>query len=323
MDLKQKILQILEKNRGKAVSGEEIANILSVSRSAVWKGVSALRKDGYDIVAVTNKGYCLNENSEELSPQGIYALYENCPYEIEVIKQVSSTNSVVKSYAQQGKSENYVLFSQSQTEGRGRLGRRFESPDKTGLYMSLLLRPKMSAKDALFITTSAAVAVARAIDSLSENSENSKIKWVNDIYLNDLKVCGILTEASMDFESGGLEYAVLGIGVNVYHSEVFDSELKGIAGGIFKSEVKNARNRLACGILKEFEFCLKEENRTEVLAEYKKRSYLDGKSVNVISPKESYPADVVGIDDEARLIVKTKDGEIKTISSGEVSVRTI
>ncbi len=321
MDLKQKILQILEKNRGKAVSGEEIANILSVSRSAVWKGVSSLRKDGYDIVAVTNKGYSLNENSEELSPQGIYALYENCPYEIEVKKQVTSTNSVVKSYAQQGKAENYVLFSESQTEGRGRLGRRFESPDKTGLYMSLLLRPKMSAKDALFITTSAAVAVARAIEKLSGKENEAKIKWVNDIFINDLKVCGILTEASMDFESGGLEYAVLGIGVNIYHSDIFDNELEGIAGGVFDKKVRNVKNRFACEILRELEFCLKAENREEILSEYKKRSYLDGRSVSVISPKESYPATVLGIDDEARLIVKTKDGEIKTISSGEVSVR--
>lgn len=321
MDLKKRILEILEKNRGKAVSGEEMADILNVSRSAVWKGVCALRKEGYDVVAVTNKGYSLNENSEELSAEGIYALYENCPYEIEVKNRVTSTNSLVKALAQQDKREGYVLFAKSQTEGRGRLGRRFESPDKTGLYMSLLLRPEMRAEEALFITTSAGVAVSRAIDRLMGNNSFAKIKWVNDIYLNDLKVCGILTEASIDFESGGLEYAVVGIGVNIYHSEVFDRELKGIAGGVFKSKTINVKNRLACEILKELDYCLKKENREEILREYKKRSYLDGRRVRVVLPQGDYEAVVMGIDHKARLIVKDDNGETKILSSGEVSIK--
>lgn len=323
MELKVKILEILEQNRGKAVSGGELAKKLSVSRSAVWKAVCGLRKDGYEIDAHTNKGYLLSEKSGELSPQGIYALYENCPYEIEVRKTVTSTNTVVKELAQKGKPENFVLIACHQTEGRGRLGRRFESPDKTGIYMSVLLRPEMKAEDSLYITTSAGVAVSRAIERLSGGEVAPEIKWVNDIFVKGLKVCGILTEASIDFESGELEYAVLGIGVNIFASEQFEGELSGIAGGVFERPVENVSNRLACEILKELDICLDESRRKEILAEYKKRSYLDGKSVNVITPKGSYPAEVVGIDDCARLVVKTADGEIKSLSTGEVSVRTI
>lgn len=321
MDLKEKILKILEQNRGKAVSGGEIAKILSVSRSAVWKSINALRMEGYEIYAQTNKGYILSESSTELSSQGIYALYPDCPYTIEVRKSVTSTNTLLKNLAQDGEKEKYVLIACEQTEGRGRLGRRFESPDKTGLYMSILLRPDMKAEDALFITTSAAVGVARAIEKLCENNTDAKIKWVNDIFVNDLKVCGILTEASIDFESGGLEYAVLGIGVNLFSSEILEKKLSGIAGGIFSSNIENARNRLACEILRELEYALDFKNRSEILAQYKSRSYLDGKDVTVISSKGDYPATVSGIDDRARLIVRTPDGDEKVLSTGEVSVQ--
>ena len=276
-----------------------------------------------DTLKQNTREEALNKKIENsfFSAEEMYALYENCPYEIEVRDTVTSTNTILKDMAKEGKAENFVLIAKEQTEGRGRLGRRFESPDKTGLYMSVLIRPEMKAEESLYITTSAGVAVSRAIKKLSGGKSNPKIKWVNDIFVNDLKVCGILTEASVNYGNGCLEYAVLGIGVNIYSSEHLKKTLSGIAGGAFDSSVENLPNRLACEILKELEFCLDVKNRKEILAEYKKLSYLDGKRVNVISSKETYPATVVEIDDSFGLVVKTDDGEIKTISSGEVSVR--
>ena len=129
---------------------------------------------------------------------------------------MDSTNTLVKHLAEQGGREGMVVIAQHQTAGKGRLGRSFYSPKGTGLYLSILLRPKFSAQEALSITTAAAVAVAEAVDQVTgKEGGEAKIKWVNDVYYRYRKVCGILTEASIDFETGGLHYAVLGIGVNL------------------------------------------------------------------------------------------------------------
>lgn len=326
MNVKQKILELLEqhKTENRPLSGSFAAKAIGVSRNAVWKAIESLRKDGYEISAHTNKGYYLVKAPSQLSAEGIYALYPDCPLKIMVEDCVTSTNSVVKELAQKGE-KDVVLFAKSQTNGRGRLGREFISPENTGLYMSVLLRPKEKAEEALFITTSAAVAVARAIEKVSQNRIYPKIKWVNDIFIGDLKVCGILTEAAIDFESRSLEYAVLGIGVNVFPSKEITDSLFGIAGSVFgageESSTESPMNALAAAILKELSYALDFSRKAEILDEYKSRSYLDGKRVNVISPKLTYPARVLGIDGSARLIVETEDGEIRTVSTGEVSVR--
>lgn len=261
-----------------------------------------------------------------LSEDNIYKSYENCPYKIILKKEVTSTNTLLKEMAKNSESSQTVLIAESQTDGKGRLGRRFESPEKSGLYMSILLRPHLKAEDALFITTSAAVGVARAIDALTQKSQNAKIKWVNDIFLDDLKVCGILTESSIDFKTGCLEYAVLGIGVNISTSDVILQKLSGIAGGIFHSPTEDLRNTLAVLILKELSQVLdfsKKSTRDEILTEYRERSYLDGKMVNVITPKVTYPAKVLGIDENFGLIVINEKGEKHTLSTGEVSCKPI
>ena len=257
---------------------------------------------------------------EKFSREAITALYPCCPYKITVKETVSSTNTLLKELARQGAEEKTVLIAENQTEGRGRLGRRFESPYGTGLYMTVLLRPDIKAEDALFITTSAAVAAARAIEKTAHKDNFAKIKWVNDIFINDLKVCGILTESAIDFKSGRLEYAVVGIGVNIFSSEILKEKLSGIGTGIFEHQVSDVKNRLAAEILKQLETALKAENHCEILSEYKKRSCLRDKSVTVINGTESYPAVVKGIDDKARLIVETADGKEKALSSGEVSI---
>ena len=128
-------------------------------------------------------------------------------------EELDSTNSYLKEMAAKGAQEGTIIIANRQSAGRGRLGRSFFSPEEKGIYMSILLRPDISLERAVLITSMAAVAVAEAIEQVS--GIQTKIKWVNDIFLNKKKVCGILTEAGIDAETGTLEYAVLGIGVNV------------------------------------------------------------------------------------------------------------
>ena len=323
MKLKDKVLKTLELNRGKNLSGAEIADNLNVSRTAVWKAVEELRRTGVEISAVKNKGYVLSDSDNSLSAEGIKALLGETSFDIHTEHTVTSTNTLLKELAKDGESAGCVLVAEHQTAGKGRLGRTFYSPDSTGLYLSVLLRPMLTIEDSLFITTSAAVAVARAIETVSNGAVKPQIKWVNDIFIDGKKVCGILTEASVDFESGGLEYAVLGIGVNIFPPEDdFPEEIKSVATSVFpdRSE-KNVRNRLAAEILRELEHLPESFTSDEILNEYRERSMLIGREVFAISGEEKTPCTVLDIDDKARLVVRLKNGEQRILSSGEVSVR--
>lgn len=324
MSAKQHVLSILEQNKGNSVSGAKIAKELSISRNAVWKAIKALQEDGYAITAVPNKGYCLSEKSDILSFESIAPYLTDYLKDLRftVQKSVTSTNTLLKELAAGGEKEGKVLIAEEQTEGRGRFGRKFYSPAKTGIYMSILLRPKLTIEDSLFITVSAATAVAEAIEEIA--GCEAKIKWVNDIYCNNKKVCGILTEAAVDFEGGGLEYCIVGIGVNVAKPlEGFPNELKDIAGGIIKDRKYSSdlRSRLAAAILNKFWRYYREFDKKEFMKEYKRRSFLIGRQVTVLAGQKSENATVLDVDEKARLVVKFQDGSIRTLSSGEVSIK--
>ena len=202
------------------------------------------------------------------------------------------------------------------------MGRSFYSPPGTGIYMSLLLRPHTDAQRATLVTASAAVAVAEAIEQLA--GEPVQIKWVNDVLFHGRKVCGILTEAAMDFESGLIDYVVPGIGVNTaVPAEGFPEELQGIAGAAFGIEqVPELRCRLAAEILNRFMgyyACLGSRACYEA---YKSRSVVIGKDVQLLSPgKEALPARVLDIDEDFALVVRTKDGQVQRVNAGEISLR--
>lgn len=321
MKLKDKVLKTLEENRGQRLSGAEIAGDLGVSRAAVWKAVEELRKSGVEISAIKNKGYMLDDNS--LSVQGIKAIIGQTKFDIHTEHTVTSTNTILKELARNGEKAGYVLAAQEQTAGKGRLGRKFYSPMGTGIYLSVILRPDMTIENSLFITTSAAVAVARAIETVSGGTVEPKIKWVNDIFIGDKKVCGILTEASVDFESGGLEYAVLGIGVNILPPKGdFPDDIKEIAAAVFTdSNEKNICNRLAAEILRELEKLPDNFCSQQIIDEYRSRSMLIGKKVYALLGNAQKLCTVIDIDDRARLIVKFDDGEQKALSSGEVRIK--
>ncbi|MEG2174498.1 MAG: biotin--[acetyl-CoA-carboxylase] ligase, partial [Oscillospiraceae bacterium] len=251
MNIRQRILQTLEQKKGFSISGEQLAQALGVSRSAIWKTIATLRKEGYQIEAVTNRGYRLAEQNDLLSAEGIVPWlakdYQGLP--ITVLKRVDSTNHAMRHAALEGASSGAVLLAEEQTDGRGRFSRSFWSPPG-GLYMSILLRPQ-NRFDAVLLTTAAAVAVCRAVQSLTKL--DLRIKWVNDLYLGKRKVCGILTEAATDMESRNVESAVIGIGLNVKFHDALPTELVDIAGALDEGNVSFvSRNRLAAEILNMF-----------------------------------------------------------------------
>lgn len=323
MMTKEKILELFESNRDIYFSGEEIAQKLSVSRTAVWKAVKTLQNEGYAIDAVKNKGYCLSVQTDILSVQGIrkYLRSEIMDMEISVVNAVQSTNALVREKANMGASEGYIVLANEQTAGRGRLGRSFFSPKDTGIYMSLLLRPEnYAAKQAVRITTMAAVAMCEAIEAVSD--EKAGIKWVNDIFVREKKVCGILTEGSFNLESGLLDYAVLGLGINIYRPKGgFPNELSNIAGAVFEKNQNDVKNRLVSEFLNRFYGYYSAVNQTDYVEQYRNRSFVIGKQVNLISADESKTAVAIGIDDECRLLVKYPDGTEDCYSSGEISIR--
>ncbi|MEG2781648.1 MAG: biotin--[acetyl-CoA-carboxylase] ligase [Oscillospiraceae bacterium] len=323
MNVKQCTLKVLENHKGQYISGQELAQQLSVSRNSVWKSVKSLREEGYEISAVPNKGYCLANSSDILSSQGIkkhLAEYSD-NFDIIVYKTITSTNSVAKELASKGAKEGTVIISEEQTQGRGRLGRNFYSPQKTGIYMSLILRPELNASESLFITTSAAVAVARAIESVSD--KDVKIKWVNDVFCNDKKVCGILTEASFGLESGGIEFVVLGIGINVKPpQDGFPSKIEEIATSVFENDISaDIRSELIAEVLKNFLQYYKKLPSKDFISDYKARSLLIGRKISVISGDSAQNATAIDIDDDCKLKVEFDDGTQKLLSSGEVSIR--
>lgn len=316
-------MELFEANKGRYFSGEELAGHLCVSRTAVWKAVKALREEGYVIDAVTNKGYCLSTKTDILSPQGIrkYLGPECADLEIEVFSAVDSTNGLVRKKADGGQAEGCVIIANEQTDGRGRHGRRFFSPAGTGIYMSILLRPKdYSASRAVRLTTMAAVAMCEAIEEVSE--KNARIKWVNDIYVEEKKVCGILTEASFDLESGLLEYAVLGVGVNVYCPRGgFPEELKWAAGFLSESAQDDLKNRLAAAFLNCFMGYYRIGKTDGYIEKYRERSLAVGSEITVVSGNRTRRAFAYGIDDDCRLLVRYDDGVAERLSYGEIAIR--
>lgn len=320
MTVKEHILKLLENNRGKYYSGQDIAEEINVSRAAVWKAVKQLQADGYRIDAVSNKGYCMSDDNDIISADSIKKYLTIHINNIEVYKTVTSTNDLAKQYALDLKPEGTVIVAREQTAGRGRKGRSFYSPMSTGVYISVLLRPELTAEKTLYITTAAAVAVAKAIEKIS--GKEAKIKWVNDIFVDGKKVCGILTEGAMDFETGKMQYAVLGIGVNIKKPENdFPSEIQNIAGSVFDTTDKEVSSIIVAEILNNFMNYYKNLASKPFYEEYKKRMFLIGKQLTVYSGKDSYPAVAIDLDEELSLIVKDENGNIKKLNTGEVSIK--
>jgi len=322
MTVQSHLQQLLESNKSTFLSGEEIARRLGVSRNAVWKAIKALQAEGYPIEAVPNKGYCLLASSDVLSESGIrqYLDGDAQSLTLRVFDTVTSTNLMLRDLASKGAPEGTVVVAARQTGGRGRKGRSFFSPEYTGVYVSLLLKPKIAPDDATLMTTTAAVAVCDAIESLADCK--AEIKWVNDVFIGGKKVCGILTEGAIDMESGQFEYAVLGTGINVYTPEGgFPEEIRDIAGSVFSAPVPDAKNRIIAAYLNRFLALYRELGGEETIAEYRRRSFVLGKRITVLAADQQTPARALDVDKKCRLLVEYDDGRRETLSSGEISIK--
>lgn len=323
MGTKEKLLALFEADKGKFFSGEELAARLAVSRTAVWKAVNSLRKEGYEIQAVRNKGYSLSVSTDILSIQGVekYLNPEHSYIELEILSDIGSTNDYLREKAAQGKGEGYAVVAGAQTRGKGRTGRSFYSPADTGIYLSLLLRPKdCGPAQAVKFTTMAAVAACEAIEKVSHRSP--QIKWVNDIYIDGKKVSGILTEASVSLENGSLEYVLLGIGINVYPPEKgFPQELRETAGSVFQERKSDGKNQLTAGFLNRLMEIYTKEETGEYAEEYRKRSMVLGKRIQILTPEGEKGARALEIDKDCRLLVEYEDGNRELLRAGEIRIR--
>lgn len=319
--IKDNVLTILKSEQNSFLSGEKIAQKLGVSRNAIWKAVRSLRQEGYEISSCTNSGYRLEKEQSLVIENSLQSLLKtDLPFvKVSVFDSLPSTNTYLKNLAEQGAEEGTVIVAHSQTAGRGRKGRSFHSPKGTGLYFSILLRPNVPFSQSIRITTTAAVCVCRAIERLFP-THVCQIKWVNDVYLNDRKICGILTEGAINAENGQLSYAILGVGINLTAPKGgFPKEIRSIAGAISTEKV-NA-NSLLFSFLQEFFAAYAAIEQNPCITEYQARSFLVGKQVTVTGENADFAATVTRVNDDFTLSVIDKKGEEHTLSSGEVSVR--
>lgn len=307
---RQALLQALSAAGGAYISGQQLAGQLGVSRAAVHKAAAALTAQGYALEAVSRRGYRLLGGdpfcAEAVGPY---------PAPVQVYDTLESSNRTAKLLALDGAPHGTLVLTAHQSAGRGRLGRVFESPAGKGVYLSVLLRPAASAQTA---TIGAAVAVCRAVQELC--GLELGIKWVNDLYYQGKKVCGILTEAGTDLESGRLEWLVVGIGLNLTsRPEDWPEELRPIAGSLYpggpapvsRAALAGAIARELLGLCPDF----------DCLDEYRTRCFVPGHWVTVCTGTESYAAKAVDIDDAGRLIVQREGGRTEALCHGEVSIR--
>lgn len=319
MSVQSYVLEMLEKERGRYFSGAEIAAALGVSRAAVWKAVESLRLEGYPIRAVRSRGYALDDDADVVTEEQIGRYLKTKLPQLAVYKSVSSTNDVARQLASSGAPEGATVVARCQTGGRGRKGRVFYSPPDSGVYISIVLRPQMTTEKTLYITTAAAAAVALAIEEVAGCP--AAIKWVNDVYAHGKKVCGILTEGAFDAETGSLDFAIVGIGINVCTPPGgFPPELQARAGAVFDHAPGDASSRLAAAVIDRFLAYYKDLEKKTFLQDYRSRMFLNGQKVTVVSGTQSYEAVVQAVDDSFALLVKDASGQLHRLQSGEVTI---
>lgn len=325
MSIKDSVFAALSACKGTFLSGEALSAQLSVSRTAIWKAIKSLREEGYPIESSTNKGYMLMEDRWHITEESLRlcmpADKKNIP--IHIYETLDSTNNKAKQLVLEGAPHGTVVLAWQQTGGRGRLGRSFHSP-REGIYLSIIIKPDFHISKATLVTSAAAVAVAESIEAVC--GVTAGIKWVNDVYVNGKKVCGILTEGTTGLETGQIESLIIGIGINTTTKD-FPAELQSIAGAV---EGTFSRSALAASVIsKTLDLAAAVEERHFIDA-YRKKSLVIGKTVQVFRGKyavdptdelPSRPARVLGIDDDGGLEVLYSDGRRETLISGEISIR--
>lgn len=321
MKTKDIVLRELERNRANYISGQELAERLNISRTAIWKAINSLKKSGFQIESQTKVGYKLIESDDKLSDEGIRKGLRDELKDIDIIvyDEIDSTNTEAKRRLYSSEVKDFtVIVSDMQKGGRGRTGKSFTSPKGSGVYFSIILHPKDSYDFSYFdlTTVKAAVAVVEGIKEAT--AKQAEIKWVNDLFLNGKKICGILSELDADFESRSVKSVIVGIGINV--NEPRDDsfkDLKDIAGYIGTDVI---RNEILSSILNAFYENNFVKSDKEIIDYYKKHSLVIGKELSFDLNGKKYSAKGIDINDKGNLIVDTGKEKI-TLSSGEVSIK--
>ena len=318
--MKEQVLARLAAARGAALSGEILAESLGVSRAAVWKAVKELQKQGYSIEAVPATGYALRPGGPVLCAEEVRAWLADPAVEVSAQSVTDSTNLTAKAMGAAGAPSGSLAVADRQTAGRGRRGRSFASPPGTGLYLSVVLRSALSMGSAALVTSAAAVAVCRAVQAVGGPALS--IKWVNDLYTaQGKKCCGILTEAVADLESGGVDYLVAGMGLNLHTpAGGFPEELRDIAGAIFPEGETVDRARLAAEITNQLAALAGALPAAPFMEEYRARNIVPGRDIFIVQNGEKRPAHAEAITDDGHLLVTTAAGR-EELSYGEVSIR--
>ena len=322
--MKEEILRLLRSADG-YISGQELCNRFGVSRTAVWKTINQLKEAGYEIEAQQNKGYRLMAAPDLMTEAEIKSLLHTdwVAKEVLYFDTIDSTNTKAQELAEKGYPSGTLVVADKQESGKGRRGRSWVSPSGIGIFMTLMIKPDINPNNASMLTLVAALAVAKAITSVT--GEEAMIKWPNDIVVNGKKVCGILTEMNAQFDY--INHIVVGIGINV-HNESFPDEISQMASSLMieAGGKRFHRAQIIAETMSYFEqyydTFLKTQDLSALVREYDKLLVNRNKSVRVLDPKEPFDGKAMGITPKGELIVDTWESR-KLVSSGEVSVRGI
>lgn len=322
--MKEEILRLLRSADG-YISGQELCNRFGVSRTAVWKAINQLKEAGYEIEAQQNKGYRLMAAPDLMTEAEIKSLMHTdwVAKEVLYFDTIDSTNTKAQELAEKGYPSGTLVVADKQESGKGRRGRSWVSPSGTGIFMTLMIKPDINPNNASMLTLVAALAVAKAITSVT--GEEAMIKWPNDIVVNGKKVCGILTEMNAQFDY--INHIVVGIGINV-HNESFPEEISQMASSLMieAGGKRFHRAQIIAETMSYFEqyydTFLKTQDLSALVREYDELLVNRNKSVRVLDPKEPFDGKAIGITPKGELIVDTWESR-KLVSSGEVSVRGI
>lgn len=323
MGMKAQILKILRETRG-YVSGQELCEKLSVSRTTIWKVVGQLKSEGYVIEGIRNRGYRLVDVPDSIEEKEIRSRLHTqwLGKEIYYQKSVDSTNSWAKRLAEEGKPSGTVVVADMQTNGKGRRGRSWETPERMSVPLSILLRPDFLPEKASMLTLVMGLSVVQALENAV--SLQCSIKWPNDVLISEKKVCGILAELYSQIDN--MEYMVVGAGVNANMTE-FPEELANKATSL-RNELGHPVQRalLVAYILeafeKNYEKFLHTQDLRDLKEEYTKRLLNTGRPVRILQPQEEFEGVARGIDTWGNLLVeRTDSGVVEQVYAGEVSVR--
>lgn len=328
--MKSEILKMLREADG-YISGQELCEKFGVSRTAVWKVIRQLQEDGYEVEAIRNKGYRIVDSPDVLSKEELESLMNTkwAGHNIYYYEETDSTNLRIKQLGDEGAEQGTLAVAECQNAGKGRRGRKWESPSGSSIYMSVLLRPKLSPDKASMLTLVMACSVAEGITKCLEQQGEScpdiQIKWPNDIVLNGKKLVGILTEMSTEIDY--INHVTIGVGINV-NTDSFPDDIKETATSL-KLECGHSVKRapLIAAIMERlevnYELFLKTEDLTELMEQYMSLLVNRDRDVLILDPKGNYEAHALGINKTGELIVRKSDGTEVAVYAGEVSVRGV